>query len=232
MVTKERRTSAPRNESRSGAGEAHGRERRGVTHLLLALAAVGVVALAVVVITRRGDDGPGVVADADSSAVAARDQLLRTKAPWQPQTEGLQSRVEAAGFPPVGDESYHVHALLSVYVDGEQVLVPANVGLDPAVGFESPLHTHTPDGVIHIEADDPATFTLQQVFTIWGVEFTGDRLGGYTPAGDKRIHVYVNGERLPDASDYELQQGDNIVVAFGADGSFPTQPPDDALSGA
>lgn len=114
--------------------------------------------------------------------------LLRTEAPWEPQTAGLRERVEEAGFPPVGDESFHVHALLSVYVEGEQVRVPANIGIDPQSGFHSPLHTHTPDGVIHFEADDPSPFTVQQVFSMWGVDFGRDRLGAYTPEGENQIH--------------------------------------------
>lgn len=156
--------------------------------------------------------------------------LLRTEAPWEPQTAGLRERVEEAGFPPVGDESFHVHALLSVYVEGEQVPVPANIGIDPQSGFHSPLHTHTPDGVIHFEADDPSPFTVQQVFSMWGVDFGRDRLGAYTPEGENQIHVYVNGEPAADPVNYELREGDNVVVAYGPSGSFPTEPPTDALT--
>jgi len=115
-------------------------------------------------------------------------------------------------------------------VDGEQVPVPANIGIDTRSGYHSPLHTHTPNGVIHFEADEPSPFTLQQVFSMWGVEFTADRLGAYTPTGDNQIHVYVNGQPIDDPVTYELQQGDNIVVAYGEAGSFPTEPPDDALA--
>ena len=172
--------------------------------------------------------------DDTASSTAATDTgaLLRTEAPWSPQSDNLMERVEAAGFPPVGDESYHVHALLSVFVDGEQVPVPTNIGIDQSSGFHSPLHTHTPDGVIHFEADDPSPFTLQQVFTMWGVDFSTDRLGAYTPKAGKQIHVYVNGERVTEPAGYQINNGDNVVVAYGADGSFPTEPPAGALDNA
>ena len=214
----------PRTSTRQAPnrGRARPRKDRRLVYAALALAAVAVVA---VIGTSSGDDGTG---GGQSNA----GRLLRTEAPWAPQYDGLRQRVEAAGFPPVGDESYHVHALVSVFVDGEQVTVPANIGIDSRTGYHSPLHTHTPDGVIHFEADDPSPFTLEQVFAMWGVDFGSDRLGGYAPAGNKDLYVYGNGEAVDAAAGYELQQGDNIVVAYGEPGSFPTQPPDDPLRGA
>lgn len=158
--------------------------------------------------------------------------LRRTEAPWAPNNDGLRDRVAAAGFPPVGDESHHVHALLSVFVEGEPVEVPADIGIDVEARFMSPLHTHTPDGVLHFEADEPAPFTLGQVFSMWGVEFSADRLGAYSADGKNRIHVYVNGTKIEDPVDHEISEGDNIVVAYGESGSFPTAPADDALLNA
>lgn len=191
------------------------------------IGAVLIVAIAVVTVllANAGDDP-------ERSTVAAGDtgELLRGAPPWAPQNDGLADRVEALGFPPVGDESYHVHALLSVYVDGEQVPVPANIGIDQQARYLSPLHTHTPDGVIHFEADDPAPFTLAQVFKVWGVAFAPDRLGGLTNQGAKTVQVYVDGRRIENPLGYELKDQDNVVVAYGEEGSFPTEPPDDALS--
>lgn len=196
------------------------RSDRRLLYLLGALVVVGLVAVVVARATRSDDTS------------AAGAGLLRTEAPWPPQYDGLRARVTQAGFPPVGDESFHVHALLSVYADGEPVAVPANIGIDQGSGYHSPLHTHTPDGVIHFEADEPATFTLQQVFAMWGVDFGPGRLGGYTTQGEKTVHVYVNGEPVDDPVGYEIQDQDNVVVAYGEAGSFPTKPPDDALATA
>ena len=196
--------------------------------------AVAVAAVVIAVFAAQSDSGgdADVASTATTGPSSDTGSLLRTEAPWDPQSDKLAERVEAAGFPPVGDESYHVHALLSVFVDGEQVPVPTNIGIDQSSGFHSPLHTHTPDGVIHFEADDPAPFTLQQVFTMWGVDFGADRLGAYTPNAENQIHVYVNGERVTDPAGYEINNGDNVVVAYGTDGSFPTEPPAGALDNA
>src|SRR5919206_730756 len=37
-----------------------------------------------------------------------------TEPPWPPEYKHLQQRLEALNLPPVGDQSYHIHALLHV----------------------------------------------------------------------------------------------------------------------
>lgn len=75
------------------------------------------------------------------------------------------------------DESYHAHAFLTVYRDGQLVQVPSDLGFDES-GRHSSLHTHTPDGVIHLEADNAYPYELAHVMTAWGVAFDRNRLGG------------------------------------------------------
>ena len=215
--------------ARRGAPARRRPDRR---RLYATVAAVAVAAVVIAVFAAARSNSSDDDAATATNAPSDTGSLLRTKAPWAPQYDNLVERVEQAGFPPVGDESYHVHALLSVFVDGEQVPVPLNIGIDQASDYHSPLHTHTPDGVIHFEADEPSAFTLQQVFAMWGVDFSADRLGAYTPQADKRIYVYVNGERVADPAGYEINNGDNVVVAYGTEDSFPTEPPADALKNA
>ena len=81
-----------------------------------ALALVAATVLALVVAQNR-DDGP------DGATVTRSGGLLTSPPPWPAQAEGLTERVAALDFPPVGDESYHAHALLTVYRDGAQVPV-------------------------------------------------------------------------------------------------------------
>lgn len=221
----QRPTNARRPQTRTrGASRQRPDKRR---YYYAAAAALAIAVIIVLVAAQSDDDQTATSTTAPTGSAAG--SLLRTEAPWAPQYENLEERVEAAGFPPVGDESFHVHALLSLFVDGEQVPVPTNIGIDQSSGYHSPLHTHTPDGVIHFEADEPSPFTLQQVFSMWGVDFSSDRLGAYTPEAGKQIHVYVNGEPVADPGGYEIEDGDNVVVAYGTAGSFPTEPPADAL---
>ncbi|MDP9393581.1 MAG: hypothetical protein M3Q27_04645 [Actinomycetota bacterium] len=82
-----------------------------------------------------------------------------------------------------------------------------------------------------MEADDPYPYELSHIFDVWGVAFVRDRLGGDTNRGHDKVHVYVNGKPASDGA-IVLKDGDNVVVAYGRAGSFPTLPPDDALESA
>ena len=189
--------------------------RLAVGGTLLVVVAAGIVLM----VGRGGSEAP--------DPGASSDGLLTTPPPWPAQTAGLSERIETFGFPPVGDESYHAHVLLSVYRDGEQVQVPLDLGFDES-GRHSSLHTHTPDGVIHMEADNPYPYELAQVMTAWGVAFDRNRLGGDVTSGAKKVHVYVNGKPAPDGP-VILKDQDYVVVAYGIDGSFPLLPSADAL---
>ncbi len=69
-------------------------------------------------------------------------------------------------------EDYHVHVHVSVFLNGDQLIVPEHIGIPRGPGdtdkcFYS-IHTHDQSGEIHVEAAAPATFTLGQLFDIWG----------------------------------------------------------------
>ena len=213
-----------REHARLAAQQAKARQAR--LARLAVMGAVVVVAAAVVglVTTQAGDDVRGT--PLTPGGLLTSGGLLTGAPPWPAQKAGLADRVEKLGFPPVGDESYHAHALLTVYRDGKELPVPADLGFDER-GAHSSLHTHTPDGVIHMEADDPYPYTVSHVMITWGVAFGADRLGGETATGEKKVHVYVNGK--PSTPNAELKDGDNVVVAYGVDGSFDTEPATDAL---
>lgn len=152
--------------------------------------------------------------------------LQSSAAPWAPEYAHLPQRLAALRLPPNGDESYHIHAHLAVYIDGRPVPVPANVGISAAEGLESPMHTHDTTGVIHIEASAPSdAFTLGAFFDIWGVKLTGDTLGGYRAGDGKSVQVFVNGSPVADGSAYVLHRQDDVVVAYGAPGASPTSAP-------
>lgn len=168
-------------QARAAAREARARRARNARFGMiggLCVAAVAVVGLAVA----QSGSGSG-----DEGSVTAGG-VLTGPPPWPAQAVGLQERVGELGFPPVRDESYHAHALLSVFRNGEQIPVPADLGYDER-GAHTSLHTHTPDGVIHMEADGPYPYQLAHVMTTWGVAFDSNRLGGDTASGDRRVHI-------------------------------------------
>jgi hypothetical protein len=87
-------------------------------------------------------------------------------------------------------ENYHVHIHLSIFLDGVALAVPAEIGIVPQQPsgecFYS-IHTHDLSGKIHVEAAAPGTFTLGQLFAIWGQPLETDNVAGLT---GKPIVVY------------------------------------------
>lgn len=130
---------------------------------------------------------------------------------WQKMTDPSRPLVKAwaaAGIDclPNGhaNVSQHIHAKLSVFIDGAQEMIPANVGI--AGGCMSETHTHDASGTIHIESlyrDD--TFTLAQFFMVWDQPTEHD---GMT------AHVLVNGEEVADGFQHVFMDGEVIEVRF------------------
>ncbi len=144
--------------------------------------------------------------------------------PWPPEYKHLAERLRQLGLPPGGSEKFHHHALLHIYVDGLLVPLAANIGLDPAKGLESSLHTHDHTGIIHMEAPAPYNYTLGDFFAVWGVKFGPGQLGGLTGYGGDKLHFYLNGRPLSNPAAHVLQNNDSIVIGYGADSSFPHAP--------
>lgn len=66
--------------------------------------------------------------------------------------------------------AFHVHAHLSIYLDGQPVIIPAAIGIASS-GCLYWLHTHTPDGIIHMEAPSIQSFVLGDFLDIWKQRF-------------------------------------------------------------
>ncbi|MBA2285409.1 MAG: hypothetical protein H0W02_08010 [Ktedonobacteraceae bacterium] len=66
--------------------------------------------------------------------------------------------------------SVHYHAHLTIYIDGQRMLAPANTGVvnNSCLYW---LHVHSADGVIHIEAPSARAYTLGNFLHIWQREF-------------------------------------------------------------
>ena len=121
-------------------------------------------------------------------------------------------------------EHYHVH--LDVLVNGKAITVPANIGVDPSSGQMSYLHTHTPDGIVHIEAGRAGEpFTLGQLFTEWNVRLTATQLGALKTGGDNTLALYVNGKKVAgDPALLRLRAHQQIALLYGPSGQKVTVP--------
>ncbi len=93
------------------------------------------------------------------------------------------------------DNEYHIHAHLSIYMNGQQIQQPGQIGIPADQSCLYWLHTHKPDGIIHMEAPAGRSFTLGTFLDVWGQEFSSlkfpTELDLSTAPG---WHVYVDGK--------------------------------------
>ena len=149
-------------------------------------------------------------------AVTAQPAELddRSQPPW-PAPADVPARVAAAGLDlgPMGTAE-HYHPRLRVVVKGREVPVPPNIGVDPTTGAMSALHTHEPDGTIHIEADRAGeVFTLGQLFVEWGVKLTATQIGGVRAADGQQVALTSNGAAVAgDPAQLRLGPDQQIVL--------------------
>jgi hypothetical protein len=195
------------------------RRRLGIAAVLAAVLVAGIGGLAVSAANRdrQPATSPGPLAG-----------LQTGPAPWGANTADLAERLRATGIPalsPMEGTAVHIHQHLDLYVDGRRVLVPAGIGIDPAVGY-APLHTHDPSGVIHVESPTVRTYTLGEFFAVWGVRFTPSCLGGYCAGGGRQLRLFVDGRAYRgDPTTLALAPHQELVVAFGTAAQLPSPIP-------
>jgi len=193
--------------------------------------------VAAVAVTAAGCSG-GEPAAAPSSAAPSAAAAPSTSSPSAsgPLTLGLPSDASAAaaqaGLPMLGEEklAVHYHAHLDVIVDGSAMTVPAGIGIDQQRHKIAPLHTHEPDGVVHIESATDVPFTLGQLFTAWGHPISTTSIGAFGVPQGEQLRVYRNGTlQTGDPAKLVFKAHDEIVVWVGPADAKPTIPADYAF---
>jgi hypothetical protein len=125
-------------------------------------------------------------------------------------------------------ETYHVHAHVAVFLNGDQLIVPDHIGIPSPNGQECTysMHTHDGSGEIHIEAPAPATFTLGMLFDIWGQPLSTTNVGGVTGLP---ITLYYFDDGATKATEYqddwsklELTAHRQVTIQIGT--AIPTIP--------
>ena len=98
---------------------------------------------------------------------------------------------------------FHIHAHLTIFVNGTARQVPAGIGIAGAGAQNTPagpfistgtcfywLHTHAADGIVHIESPVQRTYTLGEFFDEWGQPLGPDQVGPVKG----RVTVIYNGK--------------------------------------
>jgi hypothetical protein len=111
--------------------------------------------------------------------------------------------VDGISCGPTEQLAYHIHAHLAVFDNGRQYSLPAGVGIPGSKAQETSqgpvavggqciywLHTHTSDGVIHVESPTQRVYTLGNFFDEWHQPLTGNQIANVRG----HLNVYVNGK--------------------------------------
>ncbi len=120
--------------------------------------------------------------------------------PLQPTHEGL---------------AMHIHPTLSIFIDGVEQEIPADVGVlkngSATTGFY-PLHTHDDTGTIHAEGPVVRDFLLEHFFAVWEKPFDSTRVLDFVADSNDTISMTVNGAPNTQYGDLVLKDGDQIVI--------------------
>jgi hypothetical protein len=185
------------------------RRAQRLRQLLWITGTAAAIAVAVFLIT-GGDDNP--------TRPETLPGELTTEAPWPANADQAAARAEAIGLPAEGT-AMHEHADVQVFVRGERETIPVSVGV---ADVGESLHTHTDDGVVHIESSQVREFTLGEFFDVWGVRLSSTCLGGYCVSGADELLVFKNGERVNGPiRQVVLDDQSVVVVTFGTPEELP-----------
>lgn len=118
-----------------------------------------------------------------------------------------------AALPPIPESdivsrsAFHWHPELAIYVKGEKLEIPPNIGLGVV---HEPIHTHedSDQGIVHMEFEGltlKQNATLGQFFKNWNRD-----MRSFGPD----MKMTVNGEENTDYENYVMRDGDRIELKF------------------
>jgi hypothetical protein len=186
------------------------------TKWVLIAGAVALAVIAAVLFLVLRDENPGKTATpASSAAYNSLPGIRKTKAPWPPEYASLSDRLQPLGLNALSAEAlaFHIHQHLEIFVDGKPVPggVPALIGINDSA-YITELHTHTPDGIIHVESARKLDFTLGQFFAEWAVFLNSRCVGAYCNG----LKWYVNGvKQTGNPQNLVLRDHEEIVIVVG-----------------
>ena len=205
--------------------------KRNRTATLIAVVVLAAVAIGLVVLF-GGDGGNTSASPAPSGATipdpATLPGIMQTPPPWSNNVAQLPERLALLSLPALNDApgALHHHIRLWMYVDGQPVAVPANIGLSPQAA--SPLHTHDETGLVHVESADPDFQpVLAQFMDVWGLYLTQTCLGDACNDGDRQLRVFLDGQAYTgDPTLLPLTDQAALVITMGTTDQLPDPMPD------
>jgi hypothetical protein len=127
---------------------------------------------------------------------------------------------------PTEQLAYHIHAHLAIYVDGQPRALPGGIGIPGSQVVQTTegpvaqggrciywLHTHAPDGVIHVESPIERIYTLGDFFDLWHQPLSSNQVG----EAKGKVTAIVNGKPwTKDPRDIPLEPHNVIELNVGS----------------
>jgi hypothetical protein len=140
-------------------------------------------------------------------------------------TKATGQAVDGIGCDTSEQVLFHIHAHLTLFVNGSPRQVPAGVGIPDARAQSTPqgpfigggkcfywLHTHAADGIIHTESPVHRTYTLGNFFDEWGQPLGPDQAG---PVKGHVTAIYNGKAYLGNPRDVPLTKHAQIQLEVG-----------------
>ena len=116
----------------------------------------------------------------------------------------------------------HIHQHLAIFDQGKSITIPPTIGQRADARCLYWLHTHTPDGILHIEAPLDRKFTLGDFFAIWGQPLSRTRAANVLAPKGTEFTVWVNGKLYTgDPNKIDLVAHADIVIQSGKPNAKP-----------
>jgi hypothetical protein len=140
---------------------------------------------------------------ASQPAIGFEGVPLQTGPAVAPASTTGTGKVDGITCGPSEQLVYHIHAHLAVFKNGQAYTLPAGVGIPGSRAVETNqgpiasggsciywLHTHTTDGVIHIESPSKKIYTLGNFFDEWRQPLSTKQVGALSGP----VTAIVNGK--------------------------------------
>jgi cyclophilin family peptidyl-prolyl cis-trans isomerase len=188
--------------------------------------------------SHRKRSARGIATDSILSSFALKPPKKRRRKSPRLRHEALEPRVLLHAGHDHGPDyplaTAHVHANLKIFIDGDPVAIPANVGAidnnhNPGAQMQV-VHTHDVSGTLHIEpflSPTPVTEypTLGDFFQTWrtnamaagnnpNATFSPTSLMGRQANSTHEVRMYVDGRRNFDFDNYAIDEGDSITLVY------------------
>jgi hypothetical protein len=111
-------------------------------------------------------------------------------------------------------ETYHVHAHIAIYKDGQLLALPSHLGITSTCDYET--HTHDNTGIVHMETPTVKDFTLGKFFDLWGEPLSLTNVAGVQ--GPVVAYINDNGDvrrYMGALGDIEMTSHRSITLQVG-----------------